>query len=60
MVARGRAIGRSAGIACIAGGLMVVAGLAHVTVRPALSAGNAVAWLVILLYAVAAAARRSA
>ena len=57
MFARGKSIGRIAGMACIAGGVMVVAGLAAAPLRAALSAGNALAWLVMLLYTAAAAAR---
>jgi len=52
-------MGWLAGAACIVGGLVVVAGLAYAPARPALSAGNGVAWLVMLVYA-AAAARRPA
>jgi len=59
MAARGRIVGRLAGIVCIAGGVAVVAGLVHAPARPALSAGNAVAWLLILVYAMAASVRRS-
>jgi hypothetical protein len=59
MFARGKLVGRGAGVLCIAGGLMVLAGLAAVPARAALSAGNAIAWIVMLLYAVQAAARRA-
>jgi len=38
---------------------MVIAGLASVPARAALSAGNAVAWILMLLYAVQAALRRA-
>jgi hypothetical protein len=58
MSARGRRVARLAGSACVLGGLLVVAGLADAQLRPALAAGNAVAWLVILLYAAAAVVRR--
>ena len=57
MIARGRSVARLAGAACLAGGLLVVAGLASAPLLPALSAGNAVAWLLILLYAAAGARR---
>jgi len=59
MIRRGWVMGWLAGAACIVGGLVVVAGLAYAPARPALSAGNGVAWLVMLVYA-AAAARRPA
>ncbi len=58
MFARGSIAGRIAGTACIAGGVMVVAGLAAAPARAALSAGNALAWLVMLLYAAVASVRR--
>lgn len=58
MFARGSSVARFAGAVCVAGGLMVVAGLASIPARAALSAGNAVAWLVMLLYAGVAAACR--
>jgi len=57
MIARGKWVARLAGTACLVGGLLDVAGLAFAALRPALSAGNAVAWLVILLYAAACAWR---
>lgn len=59
MFVRGKLVGRAAGVLCIAGGLMVIAGLASVPARAALSAGNAVAWILMLLYAVQAALRRA-
>jgi uncharacterized membrane protein YphA (DoxX/SURF4 family) len=59
MFARGKIVGRIAGTACITGGVMVVAGLAAAPARAALSAGNALAWLVMLLYAAVASARRA-
>jgi hypothetical protein len=59
MIACGRSVARLAGTACVVGGLLVVAGLADVQLRPALSAGNGVAWLLILLYAAAALVRRA-
>jgi hypothetical protein len=56
MIARGKIVAGLAGTACLAGGLMVVAGLVHAPIRAAVSAGGAIAWLVILLYAAAATA----
>jgi hypothetical protein len=57
MIGRGKIVARLAGAACLGGGLMVIVGLAHAPARAALSAGSAVAWLVILLYAAAASMR---
>jgi hypothetical protein len=57
MIAGGKIVARLAGTACLAGGLMVVAGLVHAPARAALSAGGALAWLVILLYAAVATVR---
>jgi hypothetical protein len=57
MFSRGRSVGRVAGVACLLGGLLVVVGWAHPPARAALSAGNAIAWTVMLLYAIAAAVR---
>ncbi|MBI4518973.1 MAG: hypothetical protein HY699_24545 [Deltaproteobacteria bacterium] len=57
MYARGKSVGRIAGAACIAGAVMVVAGLVSAPARAALSAGNAIAWVVMLLYAAQAAVR---
>jgi hypothetical protein len=57
MIAHGRMPGRLAGAACLAGGLLVVLGLASSSSRTLLSAGNALAWIVMLLYATASAAR---
>jgi hypothetical protein len=58
MVSRGKTVGRIAGAACIAGGVMVVVGLFEAPMRAALSAGNALAWLVILLYAATVSVQR--
>ncbi len=57
MFVRGKLVGRVASVLCIAGGLLVIAGLLSVPARGALSAGNAVAWIVMLLYAAQAAVR---
>lgn len=57
MGARASWFGRLAGIACLVGGALVLIGFAHAPSRTALSAGNAIAWLAMLLYAVVAAAR---
>ena len=58
MLARGGILGRLAGAACVAGGLMVVLGLNYSPARPALRAGIVIAWLVMLLYAAGSAMRR--
>ena len=60
MIADGRTVARLTGTACVVGGVCVVAGLAAASLRPALSAGNAIAWLLMLLYAAAACVRRTA
>jgi hypothetical protein len=52
---RGGLLGRIVGVACIAGGALVLIGLAAPGTRAALSLGNAIAWLPMLVYAVAAA-----
>jgi hypothetical protein len=57
--ARRRLLARAPGVLCIAGGVMVVAGLASAPARAALSAGNGIAWAVMLLYAMQAAAWRA-
>jgi len=54
----GRLFGRVAGVACLLGGLLVVAGLVSAPARAALSAGNAMAWVVMLVYAAVAGVRR--
>jgi hypothetical protein len=54
---RGRPVGRAAGVLCMAGGLLVIGGLLSVPARAALTAGNAIAWIVMLLYAAQAALR---
>ena len=54
MIGRGKIVGRLAGLACLAGGLLVVVGLLHAPARAGLLAGGTLAWLVILLYAAAA------
>ena len=59
MVVRGGILGRVAGAACVAGGLMVTLGLNYSPARPALRAGIVIAWLVMSLYAAAAAMRRA-
>ena len=59
MFVRGKHVGRAAGVLCIAGGFMVVAGLAYAPARAVLSAGNAITWIIMLLYAVQAAVRRA-
>jgi len=59
MIARGKIIGRIAGLACIAGGVMIIVGLVAVPARAALGVGNMLAWLVMLLYAAAASGQRA-
>lgn len=49
---------RIAGAACIAGGIMVVAGLLSAPARGVLAAGNALAWLAMFISAAVASARR--
>jgi hypothetical protein len=51
LFARATLLGRIASGACIAGGVAVLVGLAAAPVRGALTAGNALAWLAMLLYA---------
>jgi hypothetical protein len=53
MIARGGVIGRLAGVVCVVGGALVVVGFVYTPALPALGAGNAVAWIVVLLYAAA-------
>jgi hypothetical protein len=57
MLVRGRTVARLAGVVCIAASTLVVYGLVSVPARAALSAGSAVAWIVMLLYALQAAVR---
>jgi hypothetical protein len=59
MLVRGRILGRLAGVACVAGGLMVLLGFNYSPARPALRAGIVITWLVILLYAAVAAMHRA-
>ena len=59
MMARGGTIARFAGGACLVGGMLVAVGLAYAPARAALSAGNAMAWVVMLVYAAAAGLRRA-
>ena len=59
MLVRGGILGRLAGAACVAGGLMVTLGLNYAPARPALRAGIVIAWLVMSLYAAVAAMRRA-
>jgi len=53
-------VGRLTGLVCIASGMLVVLGVTTPPMRSALSLGNAVAWLIIFLYAVTAALRGGA
>lgn len=57
MWVRGKVPGRITGSVCIAAAAMVVAGLLSVPAWPALSAGGAIAWILMLLYALQAALR---
>jgi hypothetical protein len=57
MLAWGGMLGRLAGAACLAGGLMVVVGLNYSPAQRALPAGSALIWLVVFLYAAQAAVR---
>jgi hypothetical protein len=59
MWVRGKVPGRVTGSVCIAAAALVVAGLLAVPARPALSAGGAMAWILMLLYALQAALRRA-
>lgn len=59
MLVRGGILGRLAGAACVAGGLMVTLGLNYSPARPALRAGIVIAWLVMSLYAAVAAMSRA-
>jgi len=59
MLARGGLLGRLAGAACLAGGLMVVVGLNYYLADRALPIGNALIALMILIYAALAALRRT-
>jgi len=59
MLVRGGILGRLAGVACVAGGLMITVGFNYSPARPALQAGMVIAWLVILLYAAMSAMRRA-
>ena len=58
MIGRGRLVGRIAGVTCFIGGLLVLPGLVYAPARAGLSAGNALVWVVMLLYAAAAGLRR--
>jgi hypothetical protein len=60
MIGRGRSLGRVVGAVTILGAVLVVVGLASPAARPALSAGSAIAWTLLLLYAIAAALREKA
>ena len=55
MLARGGVSGRVAGVLCVVGGALVVVGFVYAPALAALGAGNAVAWVVVLLYAIVAA-----
>ena len=57
MIARGRALGRVAGVGCAAGGAMIIVAIGYHPARPMLTAGSTVALPLILLYAGAAAVR---
>jgi hypothetical protein len=59
MIVRGKLPGRVAGSVCIAAAALAVAGLLSVPARPALTAGGAIAWILMLLYALQAALRRT-
>jgi hypothetical protein len=59
MFVRGKVPGRVIGSVCIAAAALVVAGLLWLPARPALSAGGAIAWILMLLYALQAALRRA-
>jgi hypothetical protein len=58
MLMRGGIVGRLAGLGCILGGVLALYGLADPNARALLTTGNALAWTILLLYAIAAALRR--
>jgi len=59
MIARGGMAGRIAGLLCVAGSALSAIGLAYASARGLLGLGNAIAWVVILVYAIVAAVRSS-
>ena len=57
MIARGGVGSRVAGILCMTGAALSALGLVQASARPLLTIGNAIAWLVMLVYALVAALR---
>jgi hypothetical protein len=55
MVARGGIAGRIAGILCATGAALGAFGLVDPSARPLLALGNALSWVVLLVYAIVAA-----
>jgi hypothetical protein len=57
MLVRGGLTGRLAGLGCLAGGVLALVGLTNEPARALLALGNGIAWLLMLVYAVAVALR---